>query len=105
MTWHNFQIWFFSKKWKVIKRSNHFEKKSKFLQEAFQKTTDKIVELRKKPTQAGTVFEEKILGFFRNPKYSVVEKLESFVIHALKDIRIKLNKSQIVAWLGKYGGP
>ena len=86
-------------------KSYQAKNKSKVLQEAFQKTTDKIVELRKKPTQAGTAFEEKILGFFRNPKYSVVEKLESFVIHALKDIRIKLNKSQIVAWLGKYGGP
>lgn len=50
---------------------------SKVLQEAYQKTKDKIVELGK-IQRVWTVFEDRVFRFFRNPKYNAAERIGKF---------------------------
>ena len=59
--------------------------------------TDEIVELGRNQHQLEQYFRRECLDFSGIPNIVPPKELESFVTHALEEIGIKLNKSQIVA--------
>ena len=69
---------------------------SKVFQEAFQKATDKIVEVEGNQHRLEQYSRRECLDFSRIPNTVTPKELESFVIHALEEIRFVLRKSQIV---------
>ena len=72
---------------------------SKVLQEAFQKTKDEIVELERNQHRLDQYWRRECLDFSGIPKTMPPKELESFVIHALEEIGIKVNKSQMNAFM------
>lgn len=77
------------------------------MREAFQKTNDKIAELERNHHRLVQYSRRECLDFSGIPNAVPPKESEIFVIHALEEIGINLNKSQIVAWhrqrLGKTG--
>ena len=60
----------------------------KVLQEAFQKTKDKIVELERNQHLLEQHSKRECLDFSVNPNTALQKVLQSFVIHALDEIGI-----------------
>ena len=73
------------------------ENTSKVLQEAFQKTKNKIVELERNQHQLEQYSRRECLDFSGIPNALPPKELESFGIHALEEIGIMLIKFQITA--------
>ena len=97
VTGNNVQNWFTCKEKWTVDKSAVAQNTLKVLQEAFNATSSKLVELERKHHKLEQYSRRECLYFSSIPSSVSPKDLENFVLRLLQEISVDLEKSRIVA--------